>query len=211
MRSLAILLLISTAPAVLKAQQPPAARESEDVSVVRFSWRKERLPGWENNPFGPSFETYDAMRARQDNERRLQQARNAGNKAEVARRERDAKVIEDASAPKDSQKTERPRDGYRYKILVRNNGAKTIKLIDWDYVFLDPETQAEVERHLFTSEEKIRPGKEKELSVLTLAAPTKIVKSNALNKGYKDKPSPFVERIVLARIEYEDGSVWQRP
>ena len=69
-------------------------------------------------------------------------------------------MLEDASAPKDSRNGKPPRDGYRYKVLVKNAGAKTVKLIDWDYVFLDANTRQEVARRQFTSEEKVRPGKE---------------------------------------------------
>ena len=134
------------------AQQPPPStpQEPTDVAILKFSWARERLPGWENNPFGPSFETYDAMRARIDNERKLQLARNAANKAEVGRRETDAKTLSDARAPKEKPKSmERPRDGYRYKIVVHNGSAKTISAVDWDYVFYDPISQQEISRRQF--------------------------------------------------------------
>lgn len=203
-----ILLLFSGVPDILRARQSSSIQEPADVAVVKFSWRKERLPGWENNPFGPSFETYDAMRARLDNERRIQQARNAGNKTELGKRESAAKMVEDASLPKNTQKAERPRDGYRYKVLVNNNGTKTIKLVDWDYIFFDPNTLAEVTRYQFTSEEKVRPGKDKELGVLILSPPTRTV--SARSPESREAP-PLVERVILVRVEYSDGSIWQRP
>ena len=87
----------------------------------------------------------------------------------------------------------------------RNGGEKAIKSIDWDYVFLDPDTRAEVGRQQFTSDEKIGPGKQKELSVFQLAPPTRTVSAGA--PGRKTAP-PFVERIILVRVEYSDGSAW---
>ena len=209
MRAIVILFLFTLASAAPPARQggEPAPQGPPDVAVVKFNWRKERLPGWENQRFGAPVENYEAMRARVDNERRIQQARNAGNKTDAGRRESSAKVVEDATYGKDDKPAERPRDGYRYKLQVRNDGQKTIKLVDWDYVFLDPDTQAEVARHLFTSEEKVGPGRVKDLDVFVLTPPVRTV--NALVKG-KDEPQ-FVEQVVLMRVVYSDGSVWQRP
>lgn len=208
MWKLALLLLISGLPAAQQAQQPqPVAQGPEDVAVVKFSWRKERVPGWENRQFGTSGETYDAMRARVDNERRIQAARNSGNKAELGRRESAAKMLEDANAPKGSKDAGPPRDGYRYKVTVSNAGTKTVKLIDWDYVFLDPNTRQEVARRQFTSEEKVRPGKDRELEVFILSPPFLTVNAAASRTG----EAPFVEQVILMRVEYSDGTVWQRP
>ena len=209
MKTTVILLLLAATSAALQAQQPaPDPQGPPDLAVVKFTWRKERIPGWENNPFGPSFETYEAMRERLINERRIQQARNAGNKAEQARREDAAKMAEDAKFPKGVQKSERPRDGYRYKVQLTNAGAKTVKTVDWDYVFLDPGTGKEVARHQFTSDETIKPGKSKEVSVFYLTPPVMTISAEML--GNKN-PLPFDERVVIVRLQYSDGSVWQRP
>src|SRR4030095_7742358 len=67
------------------------------LTIIKFSWRKERLPGWEKPP-STSGESSDEMRERVENERRIQQARTAGNKAEVGRREGAAKMLDDAVA-----------------------------------------------------------------------------------------------------------------
>ncbi|HEV2860320.1 MAG TPA: hypothetical protein VGX48_04880 [Pyrinomonadaceae bacterium] len=207
MRAIVILLLFALASVAPQARQGAAPEGPPDLAVVKFNWRKERLPGWENERFGAPVENYEAMRDRLDNERRIQQARNNGNKTEAGRRESSAKVVEDAKYGKEDKPAERPRDGYRYKVQVRNDGQKTIKLVDWDYVFLDPDTQAEVARHLFTSEEKVGPGRVKELDVFVLTPPVRTV--SALGR-MKDAPK-FVEQVVLMRVVYSDGSVWQRP
>ena len=91
---------------------------------------------------------------------------------------------------------------------MRNTGEKTIKLVDWDYIFLDPATQNEVTRYQFTSEEKIRPGKEAELDVFILSPPVRVVNARAMEK---DEQVSSNERIEMVRIEYSDGTVWQRP
>lgn len=204
MRVPAVLFLFVFLTAAAQAQQAPAGDVPPGVSVLKCGWSKELIPGWENRVSGA--EPYEVMLARLANEQQLQRARNTGNKAAVVRSEKEAKLYENASKGKDTKPEARQRYGYRYKISVMNGGQKAIKAIDWDYVFLDSVTQNEIERHQFTSEERIRPGKQKELSVFNLAPPTRTVSADALSKR---APSPFIERVTLVRVEYEDGTVWQ--
>jgi len=207
MKIVAALFIFTCLSTVVRGQQPQASPTTEEgppgLTVQKFSWMREMIPGWDKNPTGA--ESYDTMRARVAAEQRVQSARNSGSKGATARAEGESKLYEKADANNRAKASERPRFGYRYKILVRNSGQKAIKSIDWDYIFLDPDTQAEVERHQFTSDEKINPGKEKELSIFNLAPPTRTISARASNR--KDTP-PFVERIVLVRVEYSDGSVW---
>jgi hypothetical protein len=200
-----LLLVMATAVASQAQQATPDLQGPSDVAIVKFTWGKEFLPGWENNQFGHLTETPDARRDRLENERRIQQARNIGNKAELGKRENAAKMLEDAKLSKNA---ERPRDGYRYEVEIRNTGAKTIKLIDWDYIFLDPDTLKEVARHQFTSDDTVKPGKSKKISVFYLHPPVKTVSVKMLSKKNMAK---FKEQVVLMRIQYSDGSVWQRP
>jgi hypothetical protein len=80
-------------------------------------------------------------------------------------------------------------DSYKYKVRLRNDATKTIKSIDWDYLFLDPMTQQELAGHQFTNDETIKPGKSKEISVLYLMPPVKLISARRLNK----KNLPFTE------------------
>ena len=58
------------------------------------------------------------------------------------------------------------------------------------------------------NDETIKPGKSKEFWVLYLIPPVKTVSARTLSK--KDL-MPFTEQVVIARIKYSDGSVWQHP
>ena len=210
MKIMTALFLFACLSAAAPARQEPAAAQGSpaqgppDVTVLKSSWAREMIPGWEKGPTGA--EPYDVMMSRVASEQRAQRERNAGRRGAAARAEDESKVYRKANDDNTAkQKPQQTRFGYRYRISVKNGGQKAIKLIDWDYVFLDPATQAEIERHQFTSEEKVGAGKEKELSVFKLAPPTRTVSARA--SGRKDAP-PFVERIVLVRVEYADGSVW---
>jgi hypothetical protein len=139
-------------------------------------------------------------------EAQLAAARNSANKGAAGRIETQ-KINEDEAMAR-ARQTAPPDDGYRYKVKVKNNGGKTVKSVDWDYLFIDPLNGREVARHQFTSDDTIKPGKSKDLEVLYLIAPVKTISAAMLKKK---EPMPFQEQVVLMRILYSDGSVWQRP
>jgi len=201
------LLLLSCLCATSRAQSSAdaatsAAPQPPGVEVVKYSWSKDRI-GWEGDPFGGTIENFDDMRRRRADERRIQRGRSGGNLAEAARVEqemRSEQVIK-ARPPKP------PRYAFSYKLSVRNTGQKAIKEIDWDYVFFDVATGEELDRREFTGVEKIAPGKNKELVFLVPTPPTNRISVHSLGKNERDG---LREEVVLVRVLYEDGSVWQR-
>jgi hypothetical protein len=98
-----------------------------------------------------------------------------------------------------------PSYAFQYKLTLRNNGAKAIREIDWDYVFLDAATGQELSRREFTSVEKIAPGKRKELYFVIPSPPTHRISAHALDKRERDG---LGEQVVLLRVLYADGTVW---
>jgi len=132
MKPAAILLVLLCAEVVC-AQQP-------GIEVVKFSWSKERI-GWERDPFGGPIENFDETRARQRNERRIEDAKRGGNSAEVDRIKREARA--DAANIAAKHKDSPSRYVFVYKATIKNTSAKAIKSIDWDYVFLERGTENE--------------------------------------------------------------------
>lgn len=186
------------------AQQPANAPDPSRVEVVRSSWSKERI-GWEGDPFGGPIENWDEVRARTRNERRIDDAKRGGS-SEIDKIKREAKA--DAANIAAKHKDTRARYVFVYKTTVKNLSDKAIKSIDWDYVFFDRATESEIGRREFTSEEKISPGKSKELVVTITRPPTQTVSVTSLNTKERDA---LTERIVIVRVDYADGSVWQLP
>lgn len=199
------LLAVVSLTTVSKAQTSVETPVPPDVQVLKFSWSKERI-GWERDPFGGPVENYDEMRVRMRNERRIQEAKRTGNTIEVDKITREAKA-DDANIERIRDKAP-PRYVFMYKVSVKNTGTKTIKTIDWDYIFLEPGTEHEIERRQFINDEKIAPGKTKELSVLYNRPPTRTISVYALGK---DEHLRVNGRAVIVRIEYVDGSVWPQP
>jgi len=214
MRPLALAFLLITAAtfgarAQTTAVAASSSTESENppgLQVVKFSWSKERL-GWEGNPFSGPVENFDQMRVRTRNEKRINDAKREGNTIDLDRVTREAKA--DAANVEELRRQQQPpRYGFMYKVSVKNTGTKAIKSLDWDHVFFDTDTKAESGRHQFTGDEKIAPGKQKEFTVFTPSPPTRTVSVHKLQKGERDA---LGESVVVVRIVYADGSVWQRP
>lgn len=213
--SLCLLLLTFACAAAARAQSPAAARAAtaaaaadaaeqtpSGVEVVKYSWSKDRI-GWEGDPFGGTVENFDDMRRRRVDERRLERARAGGIPGEASKIEREmrSEQVIKARPPKP------PRYAFTYKLSVRNTGAKAIKEIDWDYVFFDAATGQELDRREFTGVEKIAPGKTKELAFLVGTPPTNLISAHSLGKNEREG---LREEVVLVRVLYDDGTVWQR-
>lgn len=206
------LLLIAAATAValvatssvMKSQQQPSPDDPPGVQVVKYSWTKERI-GWERDPFSGPIESFDEMRVRTRNEKRIMDAKRGGSQVEANKAERDA--LTDQALINTLHKAPRARYGFVYRTIVQNNQAKSISAIDWDYVFFDLETGAELSRREFGSAEKISPGKEKELKFFIPNPPTKTISVQALNKNER---TGLGERVELVRVQYADGTVWER-
>lgn len=192
------LAIVSNGQSLANSQDPP-------VVVLKFSWSKERV-GWQRDPFSGPIEDFDEVRARVRNEKRIDDAKRGGNSAEADKVKREARADEANMAQK--HRNSPLRYVFVYKVTVKNSGDKAIKSVDWDYVFLDAETQNEINRQQFTSPEKISPGKAKELNVLINRSPTRTISANSLSKNEREGLS---EQVIVMRIEYTDGSVWQRP
>jgi len=204
MKCLVVGIWLALTATVSMAQPASNAPDPSKVEVVRFSWSKERI-GWEGDPFGGPIENWDEVRARTRNERRIEDAKRGGS-SEVDKIKREAKA--DAANMAAQHKNTRSRYVFVYKTTVKNLGEKPIKSIDWDYVFFDRATESEIGRREFTSEEKISPGKSKELVVTITRPPTQTVSVTALNTKERDT---LIERIVIVRIDYADGTFWQLP
>lgn len=204
MRSLMLFCLTLWLAVAAQAQSiSPAISEPPDVVVVKHSWTKERI-NWEGDPFGGPVENFDDLRRRRVDERRVERAKGTGNIGEAAKVERESRAEQVIKARPPAP----PRYGFLYKASVRNTGAKTIKLVDWDYVFFSSTTQSETGRLEFTSEEKIGPGKNKELNAMSRKPPAPTVSIYALSKSERQG---LDGQVVVVRIEYTDGTVWQRP
>jgi hypothetical protein len=142
------------------------------------------------------------------NEKRIMDAKSGstGNQVELNKVEREARAD---SANIERMRAKAPaRYGFIYKVTVRNDGPKAVRAFDWDYVFTDAATQREVGRRQFASEQKVGPGKKKEFAFFIPSPPTQTISADALNRKEREG---LGEEVVVVRVVYEDGTVWELP
>jgi len=99
------------------------------------------------------------------------------------------------------------RDGYAYRIKVQNPGPKVIEIVFWEYQFQDPADPSLSARRQFLCGVNIGANKSKDLEGFSLSGPSEVVNVKTLeNKS----DNPLHQRVVINRVEYADGSIWQR-
>ena len=199
MKACMLMLLIVVAGVTAPAQTQDAGG---GVAVLKYSWERETI---RRKASMASMASVDELVQQSQRERQLAAARNTNDRLVATRIERENEM-RDQAAVKANQG--RSIEGYRYRLTLRNDSSKTIKSIDWDYVFIDQAAQQLVARHQFTSDETIKPGKTKEIYVLYLTPPVRTVSTERLASK---EPLPYTEHIVIARLVYSDGSIWQHP
>jgi hypothetical protein len=96
-------------------------------------------------------------------------------------------------------------DGFAYYIKVQNTITKTVEAVFWEYRFQDPSNPDSLSRRQFLCGVELGTGKSKELEGFSRSGPSDVVDVKTLNSG-----APFQESILINRIEYTDGTVWQR-
>lgn len=201
--TLALLALAACAFALGQQQQQVDDAGAPGLLVVKHSWSKERV-NWERDPFGGPVENFDEMRVRARNEKRIDDAKRGGS-PDVDRIKREARA--DSAILERNRQKGPPRYGFLYKLSVRNDGAKSIKEFDWDYVFSDSATHEELGRHQFTCTERISPGKGKESAFFIPSPPAQRISAYALDRKERDG---LEGHVVIVRLLYDDGTVWER-
>lgn len=97
-------------------------------------------------------------------------------------------------------------DGFAYRIKVQNPGTKAVEIVFWEYQFHDPADPSLVARRQFLCGVNIAAGKSKELEGFSLSGPGVVNVNTLANKS----ENPFKEQVLINRVEYADGSIWQR-
>jgi hypothetical protein len=188
-------------PAGAAAQEAPAAKAgSHGVSVVKSRWQKRVYnPALDEDPLAAARDT-----TRLEQQRREVQRVNA-TRAQLGRPPlpMPTQTIESLDRLSLSETT----TVYLYEIKVVNTGAKKIRSLIWEYVLFDVDTQREVGRHLFESRVGIDVGKSKGLTAWSTQPPATVVD---VSKSDKESRGQFSERIDVQRVQYDDGTVWER-
>lgn len=183
-------------------QSPSISYDGSPVTVLSIKWFKDRQPA---PPGNSSTAPAAAMIAQNKNFEKNRRANTSPGERDPnldtldGRSAAMEKAIQDSRAPK-------PVDGYSYRAKVQNASAKVIEVIFWEYQLKDSPTSTATRRQ-FLCGVSIKPEKAKELEAFTLSGPSDVV--NVATLADKSK-SAGEEKVLINRVEYADGSIWQR-
>jgi hypothetical protein len=181
--------------------------DASSVTVLSFKWFKSRQtiknpdPG-SNTPAASAM--IPANRNFERNRRINDQAGVRDPNADTldGRNAALEKSVQEARTPKST-----PVNGFAYQAKVQNAGTKVIEVLFWEYQSIDTSNPASVTRRQFLCGVNIKPGKEKELQVFSVSRPSDVISVDTLaNKS----ENLFQEKAVINRVEYSDGTIWQR-
>lgn len=193
-----LLLLLLFIPLIDVSAQSSQASEAPDLTVSKKNWRKEiHHPALTSDPFRANDEQAELQRVQKDNSIRNSVRVREGNTPLPA-------VRNTKPMPTES---DGPQVWFVYRVTVKNSGTKTIAALEWDYLFFDSEKAERVGQHSFRHRIKIRTGKTTELIGHSTKPPSSVIDATRAKNG----DTHLSEEVIIRRIEYEDGSVWQRP
>jgi len=200
-KSLAPLLLLLSFPLVTAAQEPPGRADDSplevlDADVAAYAIRPDAAP-FERLPEPPPVpQGRGEIPGQKDIQRRSDKTSIASRTADLHDVETRAKSTKGAGGKASGYE-------YEYRVRVRNVSSKKVKSMLWEYRLLDSPVTA-ASRRLFQCAGGVKPGETRRLSAWTLSAPVSVVSADGA-AGMKPKAEVFVNRV-----EYADGSVWQR-
>lgn len=198
------LLLLPVLFVACASQDPPPSGERGPVVVLSFKWFKDRQPV--ENAAADSTGPQPAMTAANKNFERQKRIN-----ATAADRDPNLDTIDGRSAAIDKivqqSRQSDPIDGFVYEVRLQNAAAKLAQTVFWEYQFKQTANSGNVSRRRFVCAVKIKPQKDKVLQVFSTLPPSTVINVKDLAKGSGNQ---FEESIVIDRIEYADGSFWQR-
>ena len=168
------------------------------VEVTAMSWRKES--------FVPAL--YDDPLARNQEHADLEREQKRTIRQNVVRVQSGQLPLPVPTRPATTTRSGLSSIYYRYDAKVKSAATKTIREIAWEYSLYEPETEVQIGRHQYTSKVNLRPGKATILTGVSDTPPNGVV---SVAKSGKELRSKYLERVVINRIEYDDGTFWQRP
>ncbi|HSE16057.1 MAG TPA: hypothetical protein VLB46_03340 [Pyrinomonadaceae bacterium] len=198
-----LLLLSLLLSLLVPFQGPIVSSDGSPLDVANFKWSRARrnvdTPPVEGNAPAAAMIPQNRNFARNSRVNDPQGVRDPNQDTLDGRRAAMDKSVAESRAPK-----AQPMDGFAYRIKVQNPTNKVVEIVFWEYQFHDPANPGLVARRQFLCGVNIPAGKGKELEGFSLSGPSDVVNVKTLDSG------GFKENVLINRVEYSDGSIWQR-
>ena len=187
-----------------RAQDPVAGEALIPVVVTSFKCARDRKPI--ENAVSVSSAPAPAMIAANRN---FEKQKRVNDPAGV--RDPNADTLDGRSAELErivqQSRAPEPVDGFTYSVKVQNGSRKLIQTVFWEYQFKEAARPANVTRRQFLCSARISPEKGKDLQAFSLSGPSNVVDVKSLSK---DSAKQFLEGVLINRVEFADGTFWQR-
>jgi hypothetical protein len=197
------LLLLVLLMLIPQSQGPAVSHEGGPVTVLSFKWFKDRQE-IAHNPEGSVPAA--AMIPQNKNFEKNRRAN-----APPGERDPNLDTIDGRSAALEKSVQEsraaKPVEGFAYRAKIHNASAKLIEVIFWEYQFTESTDARNLTRRQFLCGVSIKPEKDKELQAFILNGPHDVISVDTLAKKTANSGE---EKVVINRVEYADGAIWQR-
>jgi len=198
-------MLVPQTPSATPPKNDAASKDAPVVAVLSFKWTRIRkteqkapdgvIPAREmiadNKTYQRNARVNQAVGQRDPNEDTVD-----GRSAAIE------KIVQEARTPPPKSV-----DTFSYEARIQNGSKKTIDVVFWEYQFIDQKSPLSPTRRQFLCGGGIKPGKEKDLQASSLSGPSDVVSVETLGNG-SGKHS--LEMVLINRLEYADGSIWER-
>ena len=98
-------------------------------------------------------------------------------------------------------------NGFTYEVKFKNLDTRQAQTIFWEYQFTETAAPENTSRRRFVCGVKIKSDKDKLVQIFSTLGPGTVINVTDLAKG---SGKQFAESVVIDRIEFDDGSLWQR-
>jgi hypothetical protein len=197
-----LLLLLLLSPVLSEAQ----SGDDSSVALIGFKWAKTRQTMEKLDPTGvsPNRMVFAGNKNFERNARinNPMGARDPYEDTVDGRAAALEKSVQQARAPQP-----KTIEGFEYRAKIQNTGQKVVQIVFWEYQFTEKANPSAMTRRQFLCAVNIKPEKDKELLAFSLSGPSDVISVASLS----NKPANlFDEKVVINRVEYADGSIWQR-
>jgi hypothetical protein len=198
-----VLMLVAQTQNAAPPKETASPKDAPLVTVLGFKWTRIRKTV-KKEPEGIT-----PARGMIDDNKTYQ--RNARVNQPVGQRDPNEDTIDGRSAAIEKivaeSRTPPPKslDTFAYEAKIQNGSKKAMDVVFWEYQFIDPAT-ATPTRHQFLCSANLKPGKEKGLLASSLSGPSEVVSVGTLANNDKR----FLEQVLINRVEFADGSIWER-
>lgn len=191
-------------PCVLPYQSSLVADDACAISVMEYKWTKRRIEVEKTTGTTAPAEAMLPENKNFERGRRLNAPPGQPDPNENSmdrRRANMEKMVQESRAPQ--AKTV---DGYAYRIKVRNTGNKVAEVVFIEYQFIEAANPTSVARRQFLCGVNIKPDKTQDMQAFSVAGPSDVISVASLAKA----DGIFKEQVLINRVEFADGTIWQR-